>query len=140
MLSAALLLLLSCRSSDVTSKPSPDAFLEIGEGGGVMGIYTGYQLWGTGVLLHWQQQRLHRTIDTVTHIPGEHIVQWFQRADSLHLQELQIRETGNYQYWLQYRKAGDTVRIQWTDPQQIPAAVWQFYQDIKSFAQQQSGQ
>jgi len=107
-----------------------------------MGIYAGYQLWGTGVLLYWQQQRLQRAIDTVAHLSKETVAEWFQRADSLQLQKLQIRETGNYQYWLQYRKAGDTIRIQWTDPQQIPGVVWQFYQDIKSFAQrqQQSGQ
>ncbi len=128
-----VLLLSACTTRLSDDQEFPQAFLEIGEGGGFTGFYTGYRLWRNGTLLRWQQQRTIRTVDTVAQKSAAEVAQWFQRADSL--RRWQQRQVGNYSYWLIYATEQDTVRFQWQEPSQLPETVYRFYQELSAFLQ-----
>ncbi|RMF35533.1 MAG: hypothetical protein D6747_02385 [Chlorobiota bacterium] len=113
--------------------------ITLGHGGGVTGLQSGYRIERNGIIEEWEIRGGSTQPRSTAKVPASSIRPFFARARSLRLDTIHIDEPGNMTYWIEVSEGTTSHRLRWSNSARLPESVAEWYESLRSYCRQVSG-
>ncbi len=118
-----------CKSQHYTADQLPGTQLVFGNGGGITGSVSAFILLPNGQI--FQKENLRGTITELGSVPKSTAKKMLQKAQDLHLEDLNVQQPGNLYFFITYKTPQGEARCTWGNSDyKVDARLENFYREL----------